>query len=299
MPELPEVETIKRGLETKIVGKKITDVEVANYKIFQGHGHDVTGKKVVGIRRRAKVLCICLEGDKNLLFHLKMTGQLIYRKTEDGGQRTDFAGGHPTKDWLAELPNNFTRIIFTFNDDSKLFFNDMRMFGWCRVLSGEEVNNIFKEDYGPEPLRLADARSGQAPDEFTIEYLVSMAKRFPNRKIKQFITDQKIIAGVGNIYADEALFYAKISPLRLVKDISMAEYDKLRKGIIKSLKLGIKWGGASVDTYVNAEGEVGGAHLHTKVYRHTGKPCPDGCGGAVKKITLGGRGTHYCPACQK
>lgn len=312
MPELPEVETIKRGLEKRIVGKTISDVDIRSHKIFQGQSKDVIGKKVIGLKRRAKILCICLEEDINLLFHLKMTGQLIYRsvllRQDSAGQQIDredrFAGGHPSNDWVAELPNEFTRILFTFDDSSKLFFNDMRMFGWCKVLTNKEVEDIFHEDYGPEPFDSTPTDRGFTRDKphsekFTVEYLMRMAARYPNRKVKQFITDQKIIAGVGNIYADESLFDAKISPLRPVKDINMKEWEKLRKSVIKSLELGIKWGGASVDTYVNAEGKVGDAHLHTKVYRHTGAPCPDGCGGTVKKITLGGRGTHYCPNCQK
>lgn len=306
MPELPEVETIRRGLQNKIIGKKIADVEVDSYKIFQGRRRDIIGKKVVGLERRAKVLRICLEDDKNLLFHLKMTGQLIYRPQIRNTKyeiRDSFAGGHPTKDWVAELPNQFTRITFTFDDESKLFFNDMRMFGWCKVLSGREVKEIFEREYGPEPLDGVypeQSRETQGkPTDFTVEYLTKMANRFPNRKVKQFITDQEIIAGIGNIYADEALFHARISPLRPVREIANGEWKRLRDGIIKSLELGIKWGGSSIDTYVNAEGEVGGAHLHTKVYRRAGQPCANGCGGVVERITLGGRGTHYCPNCQK
>lgn len=303
MPELPEVETIRRGLEKRIIGKKISDIEVLTPKIFIGEPGDVVDKEIEAIKRRAKVLQIDLSGDKNLLFHLKMTGQLIYRsklknqnskiKTEEGntikGLEGSFAGGHPTQDWLAELPNKHTRIIFSFGDGAKLFYNDLRKFGWCRVATNSEVKELFAKEYGPEPFS----------KEFTPEYLKDRAKRVPNRKVKQFILDQSIIAGVGNIYTDEALFYARISPLRVVKDITDTEWKKLRDSIIKSLELGIKWGGASIDTYVNAEGEVGGAHLHTKVYKRTGDPCPDGCGGIVKKITVGGRGTHYCPQCQR
>jgi formamidopyrimidine-DNA glycosylase len=195
------------------------------------------------------------------------------------------------------LPNAATRLVFTFDDDSKLFFNDLRMFGWCKVLSNEAVEKLFAKDYGPEPLRLAGARSGQASKEFTVEYLKSQAARFPRRKIKQFLTDQKIIAGIGNIYADESLFRAKISPLRLAKDIPDSEWQVLRQSIIETLELAVKHRGTTDSDYVDAEGKKGGMQNYLNVYGRQGQDCR-GCPGKVKKITLGGRGTHYCPECQ-
>jgi formamidopyrimidine-DNA glycosylase len=291
MPELPEVETIKRGLEKRISGKKIHDLIVKNAKSFQGQKDEVIGLKVSGVERRAKVIRIKLEKSLNLLFHLKMTGQLIFRqKLEDtGSQSGDFAGGHPSHDWHVVLPNSNTQITFVFEDGSELFFNDMRKFGWCKVLSNDQITKIFEEEYGPEPYS----------DNFTTEYLMRKAVKIPNRNIKQFLTDQTIIAGIGNIYADESLFEAKISPLRKVKDISLTEWKNIIISVLKVLDKAIKYGGTTDSDYVNSEGKKGGMQEHLNVYHRTGLKCPAECGGVVKRITIGGRGTHYCPSCQK
>lgn len=296
MPELPEVETIRLGLSKRIVGKKITGIDVDNQKSFVGKKDDVIGPSITDVQRRAKVICIKLSNDLNLLFHLKLTGQLIYREVSsmpEGKNKElsgdSFAGGHPSHDWHMNLPNSNTRITFTFNDKSSLFFNDMRKFGWCKVLINDEVSAIYKKDYGFEPL----------DKEFTVEYLLGKAKRIQNRNIKQFIMDQTIAAGMGNIYTDESLFEARISPLRKVKDISLSEWKTLIESMCKILELGIKYGGTTDSDYVNVDGKKGGMQEHLKVYHKTGEPCADGCGGVVKRITIGGRGTHYCPICQK
>lgn len=293
MPELPEVETIRRGLSEKIVGKKITDLTFDWPKSFQGNSTDVVGKKVASVQRRAKTIQVELNDDKNLLFHLKMTGQLIYRdalaikSNEKSGDF--FAGGHPDHDWHLPLPNKHTRIVFTFDDDSKLFFNDLRKFGWCKVLSGRELMAIHDEKYGLEPFA----------KEFNVEYLTKFADKYPNRKIKQFLLDQTIIAGIGNIYADEALFSAKISPYRLTRDIEEEEWGELIKVIIEILDLAIKKGGTTDSDYVNVEGKKGGMQDFLKVYHKEGEPCVNKCGDFVHRTTIAGRGTHYCPTCQR
>lgn len=292
MPELPEVETIRQGLAKRLIGREIDLIKVLNPKSFIGSVGRVRHRKIIALKRRAKVLCLCLDNNSGLLFHLKMTGQLIYRppsRWTGSTQKTSFAGGHPSKDWVAKLPNAYTRIIFTLNDNSRLFFNDLRLFGWCKVLEVSRIEGIFAAEFGPEPFS----------DQFTVEYLISAASKIPNRKIKQFITDQKIIAGVGNIYADEALFYACVSPLRKVCEITAGEWQAIRLGVVKALELGLKYGGSSIDTYVNVLGETGTAHQHLKVYRRTGELCPNNCGGQIKRIVLGGRSTHYCPICQR
>lgn len=282
MPELPEVETIKKGLTEKIVGKTITDLNFDVAKSFQGKKEDIIGSRVTDIERRAKLIRVKLSNDLNLLFHLKLTGQLIYIENQKR-----FAGGHPSHDWHAKLPNSNTRMTLAFDDKSKLFFNDMRKFGWCKVLTDQEVDEIFG-GYGIEPFT----------EKFTTEYLMLKAKKIPNRKIKQFLTDQEIIAGIGNIYADEALFESKISPERRLKDISLSEYKKLTEAILLVLKKGIEYGGTTDSDYVKSDGTKGGMQDHLKVYHRTGKPCL-GCKGVVKRMTLGGRGTHFCPSCQK
>jgi formamidopyrimidine-DNA glycosylase len=290
MPELPEVETIKRGLSEKIIGKKITDIEVLNIKSFIGDKKDVIGFEIIDIVRRAKVIQIKLSNGFNLLFHLKMTGQIIHEhKVKNGGEIIDFAGGHPSHDWHAKLPNSNTRIIFDFDDNSKLFFNDMRKFGWCKVLANSEVEEIFAKSYGLEPL---DA-------DFTVEYLLEKAKRILNRNAKQFLMDQSICAGMGNIYTDEALFDAGIMPTRKIRDIKISEWKTLIASMQKVLNMGIKYGGTTDSDYVDIDGKKGGMQNYLKVYHKQGTLCSAGCGGEIEQIRVGGRGTHYCPKCQK
>lgn len=284
MPELPEVETIKRGLSQKIIGKKIIDIIIDTSKSFQGDPKDVIGSSVKDIERRAKLIRIKLSNNLNLLFHLKLTGQLIII---DHNKR--FAGGHPSHDWHAKLPNSNTRVTFIFSDHLKLFFNDMRKFGWCKVLKNETIAQIFDEEFGIEPFS----------KDFTVEYLLGRAKKIPNRNIKQFLTDQKIIAGIGNIYADESLFLAGIMPTRKLKDLNLSQWRKIQENVIKILKEGIKYGGTTDSDYVNVEGKRGGMQNYLRVYHRTGKPCLNNCGGVVKRTTVGGRGTHYCENCQK
>lgn len=300
MPELPEVETIRRGLESVILRKRITDFESRDPKVVQVGKENIVGSQISSIDRRAKILILNLSNDKSLLIHLKMTGQLVW---EEALGQTDFklrkrvSGGHPSFDLVAKLPNAHTRAIFHFEDNSVLFFNDLRRFGYIKIydtraLKGErELKNI-----GPEPF---DSVSGRASKDFSVEYLIKRADKIPNRNVKQFITDQEIIAGVGNIYVDEALFLAKVSPTRKVGEVSLMEWKKIRDSIITVLELGIKYGGSSEDTYVNAFGEQGTMNQHVNVYRKTGLPCPNDCGGKIERISLGGRGTHYCPNCQK
>lgn len=284
MPELPEVETIKRGLEKRIVGKTIANIDLLYPKIFQGNKESVIGEKVVEVKRRAKVLAIKLTHSTNLLFHLKMTGQLIYIDRNE----ERFAGGHPDHNWHAKLPNSATALVFDFGDKTHLYFNDLRKFGWCKVMSDEQLDKVFTEEYGPEPFS----------NKFDSEYLILMASRVPNRKIKQFLTDQAIVAGIGNIYVDETLFESRISPLRKVKDIKLPEWEKIVANTRNILEKAIKFGGTTDSDYVDAEGKKGGMQDHLKVYRKAGEDCP-ACGGKIIRITLGGRGTHYCPACQR
>jgi len=282
MPELPEVETIRKGLQKAIIGKTIAGVEIRVPKLFHGDKKDIIGKKVKNIDRRAKQIIIDIEGDNDLLIHLKMTGQLIF---DDGKSRV--AGGHPSADWVAKLPNGTTHVIFDFTDGSKLFFNDMRKFGWIKLLDSEELRHKLSEELGIEPFN----------KEFTSAELAEIIKSKPNRNIKKVLTDQTLISGIGNIYADETLFWAHILPTRLAKDTSDDEIAKLRSSIIKALEIGLKYGGSSENTYYKIDGTKGQAQEHFQVYSREGKHCS--CGGKVKKIRLNGRGTHFCLDCQK
>lgn len=310
------METIRCGLKKAIVGKKIADVEVRVEKLFHGNKKDIVGKKVIDVDRRAKQIIIDVEGDNDLLIHLKMTGQLIFHSSSfDAGslskkrttnlpagrhgdrqpttnhkrQSTDYvAGGHPSNDWFEDMPNSTTHIIFDFSDGSKLFFNDLRKFGWIKVFNSKKLKNKLTEELGIEPF----------DKEFSSKKLAEIIKKKPSWNIKKVLTDQTLISGIGNIYADEALFWAGISPERKAKDISESEVGKLKDAIIKSLGIGLKYGGSSENTYVQIDGSRGQAQEHFQVYSRGGEKCRH-CGGIIKKIRLNGRGTHFCPKCQK
>jgi len=290
MPELPEVETIRRGLVKTIVGKKIVDFDDRDAKVVQVAKKDIAGAKITDVRRRAKVIIVDLDNSKSLVFHMKMTGQLIWESCEGDAQfclRNRKGGGHPDKAWLESLPNKHTRAIFHFDDKSVLYFNDIRRFGWVRLANSEGL--MANSNLGVEPLG----------NDLTVNYLIKFARRYPNRKVKQFIMDQTIIAGVGNIYADESLFDSRIMPMRLAKDILEGEWATLISSIRKALEQGIKYGGSSAENFVDAFGQQGKAHEHLKIYRKTGEPCPGKCGGEVVRTVIGGRGTHWCSKCQK
>lgn len=282
MPELPEVETIANQLDANLAGKTIVGLDVRNAKSFVGHKSDVVGQKIVSIGRRAKVLIFELNNDKYLLFHLKMTGQLIYI---DHSKR--IAGGHADHDWHAELPNAHTRIIFDFGAEQKLYFNDLRKFGWARVFTKAEMDDYLAK-YGPEPL-----------PALNLKYLKTRAARMPRSAIKKFLMDQGVISGIGNIYADETLFAARIHPRRLVGSITDTEWENIAGEAQRILKLAIEKGGTTDSDYVNANGEKGGMQDFLQVYHKAGEPCPSNCGGTIERIVVGGRGTHFCPICQK
>ncbi len=282
MPELPEVETIKLGLQKKIVGLKITKIQINSAKSFIGNPNLVQGQKVLNIWRRAKILGIELD-DITLLFHLKMSGQLIY----DNGKR--FIGGHPTPDMIGQMPNTHTRVIFEFSNGSKLYFNDQRRFGWVKVVNSEQVTGDSSlKNLGPEPLE----------KEFSWEILKTNLLKHKSMPVKVAIMDQSVVSGVGNIYANEACFDAKLDPRAKSLELSDEQFKKLHLGIIKALLDGIKYGGATRAHFVDAEGHKGYFLDYAKVYWRDKHPCKV-CGSEIKKITLGGRGTYFCPKCQK
>jgi len=288
MPELPEVETIKEGLKDKIVGRTIKNVEVRVAKIFQGDTKLVSGAKIKSVERRAKMLIVGLSNGYSLLIHLKMTGQLVF-DSKKGDKSKRIAGGHPSDDWVKDLPGKFTHVIFNFTDGRVLYFNDLRKFGYIKVYKTDELKKLkVLGDLGPEPFTT----------DLTADYLLRAMARRPRLKIKQLLMDQTIISGVGNIYADEALFCAGISPLRACREVSRSELSKIIECIKKVLTLALKYRGSSENAYVDVEGRKGEMQKHFQVYQQTGKKCPR-CNGVVKRTVVGGRGTHYCPNCQK
>lgn len=289
MPELPEVETVRRGLHELIIGRTVKNAkERDSPKSFPNAAADVAqflvGAKVVDVRRRAKVLLIDLSSDYTLVVHLKMTGQLVFRAKD-----AVFGAGHPNDSLIGELPDRSTRVVLEFTDDSHLYFNDQRKFGWMKLFPTIEVPSIdFMQKVGPEPLE----------DSFTAKDFTERIRRRNGTTIKAAILDQTVLAGVGNIYADESLWGAKIHPATRVKDVTDKQLTELLKEIKYVMNLAIEKGGSTDKNYVNAEGKRGSYIDFARVFRREGQACPRHPDVIIEKIRVAGRGTHICPVCQ-
>ena len=277
MPELPEVETIRRGLSKFIIKDKIKKTTVLCEKSFQGKPETATIKN---IRRFGKALIIDLDNDKSLMIHLRMTGQLIY----DGKER--YAAGHPSNNFVDKLPNKQTRVILEL-ENGTLYFNDQRKFGFIRVLDTKEVeNDSFIKKLAKEPWQMSE------------EELYEKLKRH-NSPIKATILDQSIIAGLGNIYADEALFRAKIHPKTKAKDLTKKQTEELLESAKYVMEKSIESGGSTLKDYKKPNGEKGDyLDKFAQIFNKQGSPCPR-CKTKIEKIKVAGRGTHICPNCQK
>jgi len=286
MPELPEVETVRRGLSALIIGKTIKAEQHDTPKGFPNATADVAGfmigATITDVRRRAKVLMVDLSTEYTIVIHLKMTGQLVFR-----GEQV-FGAGHPNESLIGELPDRSTRVTIEFTDGSHLYFNDQRKFGWMRLMPTLEVPNIdFMKKVGPEPLEA----------DFTATEFAQRFKRRGKTNIKAALLDQTVVAGVGNIYADESLWGAKIHPKRLVNTISEDEFALLYTELRAVMNLAIEKGGSTDKNYVNAEGKRGSYMDFARVFRREGQACPR-CGAEIIKFKAAGRGTHICPVCQ-
>ena len=288
MPELPEVETVRLGLARLLPGRVIAAVEHDTDKSFPNNAEDVAlhliGATVERVNRRGKALIIELNTGFSLLIHLKMTGQLVFR--EPKGE--SFGAGHPNDSLIGNLPDRSTRVIFDFVDGSHLYFNDQRKFGWVKFMRSEQVaDEPFMVKLGPEALA----------EDFTFEEFRARVQRRPRTSIKAAILDQTVLAGVGNIYADEGLFAARIHPSTLVEKVSSVKLKRLYVALREVMQLSISLGGSSDKNYVDAEGRKGSYLTFAKVFRREGQACPN-CGRAVEKIRVAGRGTHVCAHCQ-
>ncbi|MCX6797988.1 MAG: bifunctional DNA-formamidopyrimidine glycosylase/DNA-(apurinic or apyrimidinic site) lyase [Candidatus Falkowbacteria bacterium] len=300
MPELPEVETIRRDLEVKIVGHRIKDLKILSVKtvalapaVFY---KNLIGQRISKVLRRAKLLIIRLEpSNKYLLVHLKMTGQLIYKvknKLIVGGHSSgNYRSGGRNVDAddsknLNDLPNKHTRVIFTFTNSSQLFFNDLRKFGYLKLVTELELEGIVRNSYGIEPLT----------KEFS---LINFSQALKGKKtnIKAALLNQKNIAGLGNIYVDESLFAARINPKRRADSLKPGELKVLWLAITKIIKRAVEYRGTTFNNYVDSAGRQGNFFKLLKIYGRGGEKCPR-CHNPIKKIKLAGRGTHYCPVCQ-
>lgn len=318
MPELPEVETVRRGLAELLPGRVVARATVFDSpKSFPNALADVEqflyGARVTAVRRRAKVLIIDLDTHYSLVVHLKMTGQLVFRRGSSRSARIspkksrdprkvaqdfsadtareidDFAGGHPNDSLIGELPDRSTRVQIDFTDGSRLFFNDQRKFGWVKLLPTDEVKNLpFMQKVGPEPL----------DPNTRAEDFIQRIRRRQNSMIKPALLDQAVIAGVGNIYADEALWAAQIHPQTRVKNISDQQLNTLFNELRQILQLSIDQGGSTDRNYVDAEGRKGNYLTFAHVFRREGQACHRHPDQEIIKLKVGGRGTHICPVCQ-
>lgn len=274
MPELPEVETIRRDLERLLAGKTITGVKV----LFAGSiahppveklAAGLAGRRFAGTGRRGKFLLLCLDDHSVLVFHLRMTGRLVCTGPE-------------------KVPQKHVHVLFYLDDGSVLYFQDTRKFGRLWWLRQAELDSFaaFKA-LGPEPL---SADFGFLP--------FCRAMRGRNLSVKAFLLDQKAVAGVGNIYADEILFKSGIRPERPVSSLSNGEKERLYRSVRQVLEYAIECRGTTFSDYRDALGDEGGFQARLKVYKRHGKPCFS-CGGIILKTRVAGRGTHFCPNCQR
>lgn len=276
MPELPEVETVCRQLEKIVANQKIIKTEVFTPKIINTPVNlfirKTTATIIKKIRRRAKLVIIELSNGGFLLCHLKLSGHLTIT------------------DGAASLPK-YTHVVFYFENGKKMTFDDFRKFGYVKWIENRSaLEKIFSnEKFGPEPLEKG----------FTADVFKNALSKRQNAPIKPLLMDQTIVAGIGNVYAQEACFYAKIDPRRRVKTLTENEISGLHKNLLEILKFSITKRGTSVDAYLDAYGKPGEFQKYLKVYGRAGKPCVRRDGGIIQFLKMTGRGTCFCPKCQK
>lgn len=288
MPELPEVETIRIGLSKYLIGHKVLDVEVKLPRIFTGNKKDVIGAKFITIERYGKGLVLNLDNGFSIAIHIKLTGQLIYNDLAFVKNRNI----NISKSKVGTVPNKFTHVIFKLDKNANLYYNDIRQFGWVKIIKTTDLKTLpFFKDLGPEPI----PSSGQPP--LTLNQFENILSK-SSISVKVLIMDQKRIGGVGNIYANDALWLSDIDPRRKAKELSKSEAKKLYDAILTVLKSGLKYGGASELTFVNALGQEGSYQNHFLVYGKEGQKCTKD-GFIIKKMFLGGRGTYFCEKHQK
>ncbi len=273
MPELPEVETVKRGLETQIVGKAIKEIFTSDKRLRMEYPKNLASslknRKILKLDRRSKYILIEIFGGETLVIHLGMSGRILFKEKAHKKEKHD-------------------HFIVKFTDDTQIIFNDPRRFGLVTLIKNEEINShkLFK-DLGIEPLTKG----------FNGGYLQNVFKN-KNLPIKQAIMDSHNLVGVGNIYASEALFRTKIDPKKPASKIARKNLDMLSENIKKVLLEAIKSGGSTLRDYVRSDGDVGYFQHSFKVYGRENQPCFS-CQTALKKIVQQGRSTYFCPECQK
>ena len=319
MPELPEVEYTARQLRATVIGKTIARADVfwertIGYPAFPDFLATIENREITGVRRRGKLLLLDLSGDLVLSIHRRMTGNFLllppdwdidtslrerdpvtwntkgptfYEHPSHDMAQTMQEGGIGIATRASELAQTrYCRVCFTFTDGERLLFTDPRKFGrvslWPRAEEEKMLSSV-----GVEPLA----------EEFTVEQLKHVLSRRAKTGIKQALLAQELVAGIGNIYADEALFDAKLHPLRRVDTLSPEEIARLHQGIVTVLERGIEHGGTSFNDYRDLWGEAGDNYEHVRVYQKNGMPCPE-CGTPIERIVVTQRSTHFCPTCQ-
>jgi formamidopyrimidine-DNA glycosylase len=282
MPELPEVETMRLQLKKYLVGHKITSVDVKNRKTFQGDEKKIIGGKVAGTRRFGKVSVIDIDNGYSILTHVKLTGQYIYR-----GPNLKNPSKLSSK-VIGGVPGPHTLVIFNLDRGGELYYNDVRRFGWIRI---EKTEDVEKEKFivklGPEPFK-----------DLTLEIFKLILLK-SGRPIKIVLMDQEKMGGVGNIYANDALWLAAINPRQPANNLQPEEQKRLYEAVLSVLKAGLKYGGASELAFVTPDGAEGEYQKHTLAYGREGEPCERCHRARIEKYFLGGRGTYWCPNCQK
>jgi formamidopyrimidine-DNA glycosylase len=291
VPELPEVETIRRQLEPEITGRRILDAQVLDERWTRPEPpgdveRAIAGRTIEAVERRGKYLLLRLEGDRTLAMHLRMTGNLLLDEDLEGdGSDPQRLGGERLYEGNPEL--RYLRAELHLDGGRRLLFTDPRRFGHAVVLRDDELDEYFAARLGVEPLS----------DSLTAEELCRLAagRRAP---LKSFLLNQLGVAGIGNIYADEALHRAELHPLSPAGSMKPEDCERLRVGIVEALEAGLQGGGASIDDYRDARGEQGAMQEEFLVHTREGKPCPR-CGAEIKRIVVGGRSTYFCPSCQR
>jgi formamidopyrimidine-DNA glycosylase len=276
VPELPEVETIRRQLAGRVAGRTIVDAQVLDSLWCAPVAPEeieakLLGRRVERLRRRGKYLVADLDEDRHLVMHLRMTGNLLWVSAVD-----DTPG------------RRYLRVRLVLDDGNRLLFADQRRFGTGVVIDGRDLLDRYLDArLGPEPLD-----PGFTPD------VLREAARGRTAPVKAFLLDQRRVAGVGNIYADEALFRARIHPLKQVGRLRRADFERLHAGIVETLEIGLARQGSSIDDYLDANGERGSMQDEFLIHRREGLPCPR-CGAPVTKLVAAGRGTYVCRSCQR
>ena len=284
MPELPEVEVLRRDLARTLIGRTFVGVDPRLPKILLTptgcRPEGLVGRSVLALRRRAKFLIVDLSDESSLVFHLRLAGQLVHR---DRDGTTLAEGGHPVPAWGAPLPHRSTHLIFHLDDGSALYLTDIRQFGRVWFLPTAAVEPLLaKARLGPEPLE---------PD-FTVDVLRARLARRPRAPLKPLLLDQSFVGGVGNIYADEIIFEAGLAPTTRAGEIGGERLERLHGAIRSVLQFAVREGVAQI-----LNGKAAPWRDFPKVHGRAGQPCPR-CGTSVVKTRLGGRGTYTCPGCQ-